>query len=88
MNCLRNHRGLIVLTLAVVGLMGCANSDQRIGMETAKAIGTSSANVRVENVRRGATAVSWEAVDTRDGTRYVGEADDMMRSVNVTPVDQ
>lgn len=63
-------------------LVACASSTDNLARETARSIGgiTSEQVTNITNVKRGATAASWEA-DAPTG-HYKCEADDMLRRVN------
>ena len=71
-----------LLACALTFLSGCANSDDRLQLESARQIGgMKSADVQLSNIDRGINHTNWTAT-TPKGT-YDFEADDMLRHVNM-----
>lgn len=66
---------------AVLALVGCANMDDALQRESARAIGGGVLpdSVQLQNVDRGAMSVKWDAV-TSEGA-FNCSADDMLKRV-------
>ena len=63
---------------AILALAGCASTTENLQRESARSIGdVQPETVKVSNVNRGATSVTWDAESTKGP--YGCSADDMIR---------
>lgn len=74
---------LILCSIALLFLAGCASNIQSLQRESARNIGNNlnPSDITITDVKRGALNVYWKAT-TPDGTTYDCNADDMVRRVN------
>ena len=74
---------LILCSIALLFLAGCASNIQSLQRESARNIGNNlkPSDITITDVKRGALNVEWKAT-TPDGTTYDCNADDMVRRVN------
>jgi len=72
------------LSIALVALVGCANTSANLQRETARFIGgsVSPEQVAISDVDRGITSVKWKA--SAPAGNYDCSADDMVRRVYCT----
>jgi len=73
----------VLYLIVCVFFAGCASSVQDLQRESARNISSDLKpnDVTINNVKRSAMSVSWQAV-VSDGTIYNCDADDMVRRVN------
>ncbi len=66
-----------ILLLATLTLAACASTSENLQIATAGATGAKISDVVINNVNRGATTVTWDALIS--GQPYICGADDMVR---------